>query len=337
MKNSSPQFSCPKKCLVVMPDFIGDVILLIPFLKNLKINMSKSSYLAVVLKKSIMNLLDGMNIVDDLLDKKELTSVSYEFLEAMKFDTIIVLDFSLKWSVSSYLAQVKQRVIPDLIRSGLKNSWLLQKFFTHVLSNTAINETTPQKDVYLSFLTQLGLQIFDEDIKINISADEKQQAKKLLVKTDKPLAFIHTSASFFSKRWSLENWEKVVEYLSDKFEIYWIGEKNKSENSYFRQYLINDIRGKTTLKQTVCLLSQADLLISTDSAPAHLGAMVDVKNIVVLYGPTNHNQWKPCSKTSRITQVYLDLPCRPCQMRCCPSLACIKKLSAEKVIKAIGA
>lgn len=323
----------PKKCLVIMPDFIGDTVILLSFLKNLKQNMAKSSTLTIIIKSAMVELFKDFDFVDEVFDKNKLKNQTLKFLSSNTFDTIIILDFSINWSLSAYIKRIPQRITPNLIRSGIKTNILLKRLFTHVLLNTPIDEMTSQKEVYLSFLTQLGMKIFDKDIKLSplLFMNSKKQIQPSML----PIATIHTSASFFSKKWSMEKWRKVVELLDGKFEIYWIGEKNEAENNCFENFKINDLRAQTSIKETLALLSQTKLLLSTDSAPAHLGALVEVEHIIIIYGPTNHCQWKPDSPHSKIDQVYLELPCRPCQLRFCPKLTCIRDISAQKVIDII--
>lgn len=312
-----------------MPDFIGDNVILLPFLENLKKNMDKNSELTILSPKNMVEFFDDFDFIDKIFEKSQHIKHPSKFLTSNNPDTIIVLDFSLVWSISAYLEQIPQRVIPDLLRSGVKNSKFLQKFFTHVIKNTSINSKISQKDVYLNYLKQLGMKITTT----TITYPEKKLSKNS-TKT-KPCVFIHTSASFFSKKWPIENWIKLLEFLENKFDIFHIGEKNKKENILSEKFKIKDLRGSLSIKNTLDLLTQADLLITTDSSPAHLGALVGTKNIIIIYGPTNHIQWKPESKKSNIIQIYSDLPCHPCQMRFCHNLKCIKQITPDKIINAI--
>ena len=323
------KFITPEKCLVIMPDFIGDNVILLSFLENLKKNMNKNSELIILSHQNMIEFFKDFDFIDKIFEKKEKTKHPAQFLISNKIDTIIVLDFSIVWSIAAYFARIKQRIIPSLLRSGLKNSKFLQKFFTHVIKNTSINAKISQKDVYLNYLKQLGMNIFNK----TCSYPEKKTT--LHIKKLKPSAFIHTSASFFSKKWPLENWEKVLEFLNDKFEITYIGEKNKKENILSDKFKLNDLRGSLSIKDTLNLLQNADLLLTTDSAPAHLGALAGTKNIIIIYGPTNHIQWKPDAEKSNIIQIYSELPCRPCQMRFCRSLECIRQISPERIINEI--
>ncbi len=323
------KFITPEKCLVIMPDFIGDNVILLSFLKNLKKNMTQNSELVILSPQNMIEFFKDFDFIDKIFEKKEKTKHPAQFLISNKIDTIIVLDFSLVWSIAAYISQIKQRVIPNLLRSGVKNSRFLQTFFTHIVKNTSINSKISQKEVYLNYLKQLGMSIF----KKTSSYPEKKHPQ--LIKKHKPSAFIHTSASFFSKKWPLENWEKVLEFMEDKFDITYIGEKNKKENILSEKFKLHDLRGALSIKDTLNLLKNADLLLTTDSSPAHLGALAGTKNIIIIYGPTNHIQWKPESEKSNIIQIYSDLPCRPCQMRFCSSLECIKQISPERIINEI--
>ena len=53
-----------------------------------------------------------------------------------------------------------------------------------------------------------------------------------------------------------------------------------------------DLCGRTELPDLALLISGADLFIGVDSVPMHMAAALKIPS-VVLFGPTNLNQWYP--------------------------------------------
>lgn len=326
------KFILPDKCLVVMPDYIGDCVLLTSFLRNLKYNLKENSQLHISATKPIAQMLSTIDYVDSIFVKENIKDIN-KFLKNQNYDTAIILDYSLKWQFNICTSSIKQKVVSDLKRLYENSHIIFNKFFTTVLENTPINDKTPQIDVYSGFLEQLGLNIFDKKIDLPITPEDKKYAKKLIKKNEKRKIFIHTGASILSKQWPKEYWEKVLKEIKDD-EIYMIGSEHPPK-SLLKSNIIN-LCCKTNLRQTIALLSHADILLTTDSAPAHLASVAQTPNILVLYGPTNYHQWKPHATNSNIVQIHANVPCNPCKMRTCQSLRCLKELTPQMVISELN-
>lgn len=322
------QFVLPRKTLIVFPDFIGDSIILTAFLRNFKYNLLQGAVVHVCANKVIAEMLDGNPYVDTIFVKNKIQNIP-EFLNRQNYDTAIILDFSLTWSFHIFKSNINQKVITDLRRANLRMHKFLKGFFTHVLSNTTMKDKTPQIEVYLSYLRQLGLEIFDKHLEVKVDFEDMNIAKKLIKNTSKRKVFIHLGASIYSKRWPLEYWQEVIEHLKTD-EIYIIGSQNPPE-VLMNKNIIN-LCSKTTIKQTIALLYNADILITTDSAPAHLAAVAKVPNIIVLYGPTNYYQWRPYAPHSNVFQLHANISCNPCSLRVCRGLKCQKELKPQMVL-----
>lgn len=343
----SQKFALPQKTLLIFPDFIGDSIILTAFLRNFHHNLTSDAVVHVCANKTIADMLDGSPYINTIFIKNKIRKIS-EFLNRQNYDTAMVLEFSPIWSFYIIKSNINQKVITDMRRANLKIHKFLNNFFTHVLLNTSINDKTPQLEVYLDYLCQLGLKIFDKHLEVKIGIEEINFAKNFFKKKDckkslsfsnlrffnrknpeKRKVFLHFGASIYSKKWPFEYWEEVIEYLKND-EIFIIGNQNPPE-SLLKKNVVN-LCSKTSLKQTIALLSNTDILITTDSAPAHLAAVAQVPNIIVLYGPTNYHQWRPYSPTSKVFQLHANMSCNPCNFRVCKDLKCLKELKPQMVI-----
>lgn len=328
---SQNKFVTPQKSLIVFPDFIGDSIILTAFLRNYRQNLPEGAIIHICANKPIADMLDGNPYVNVIFVKNKVRKIT-EFLNRQNYDTAIILDFSFTWSFHIFRSNIKQKIITDMRRSNLRIHRLLESFFTHVLSNTTIKDKTPQIDVYLDYLSQLGLKVVDRNLEINVDFDDMNVAKKLIKNTSNTKVFLHLGASIYSKKWPDEYWLEVIDSLK-KEEIYIIGAESPPE-ILLRENVIN-LCAKTSLKQTIAVLCYADVIITTDSAPAHLASVAGVPNIIVLYGPTNYHQWKPYAPNSNVIQLHANLPCNPCNFRTCKGLRCLKELTPQMVIDAL--
>lgn len=328
----STKFLPPRKTLIIFPDFIGDSVLLTAFLRNYRHNLPQNSVVHVCANQTIATMLEGNTGIDAIFAKDKITNIP-RFLQKRQYDTAIVLDFSLSWIFHILKSGIKQKVITDMRRANAHLHKFFGNLFTCVLQTTPIRDTKPQIDVYLDYLRQLGFKIFDRQLEIKIDFNDINSSKKFVKNTDKRKVFLHLGASIYSKQWDTSYWREVIDHLRDD-EIYIIG-SNQPPDELLAENAVN-LCGKTSLKQTISLLYNADILITTDSAPAHLAAVAKVPNIIVLYGPTNFNQWKPHAPNSNIIQLHANMPCNPCNLRMCPHLKCLKELKPQMVIDALN-
>jgi ADP-heptose:LPS heptosyltransferase len=328
---SNKKFILPQKALIVFPDFIGDSIILTAFLRNFCGNLPDGAIIHVCANKVIADMLDGNPYIDMIFVKNKIRRIS-DFLNRQNYDTAIILDFSLAWSFHILKSGINQKIITDMRRANLRIHKFLEGFFTHVLSNTTIKDKTPQLEVYLDYLRQLGLTVFDKHLEVKIGFEHMNSAKKLIKNNKKKKIFLHLGASIYSKKWPIEYWQEIIAYLK-KNEIYVIGTGNLPK--ILDEKSVINLCSKTSIKQTIALLHNADILITTDSAPAHLAAVAKVPNIIVLYGPTNYHQWRPYAPNSNVFQLHANVECNPCNLRVCKGLKCLKELKPEMVIETL--
>lgn len=92
------------------------------------------------------------------------------------------------------------------------------------------------------------------------------------------------------------------------------------------------IAGRTNLGQLAALIERSALLITNDSAPLHLGSMLETP-VLALFGPTDPEEYGPLSRGSRV--IRKNLSCSPCRRpKCLHSHECMRLLEADEVLKA---
>ena len=84
--------------------------------------------------------------------------------------------------------------------------------------------------------------------------------------------------------------------------------------SQMRNHAIK-LTGKTSLAESIAVLSLCDLVISNDTGPAYIAAALD-RPTVTIFGPTNYWSICPTSPTSLI--LNNPVPCAPCRYKKCP-------------------
>jgi heptosyltransferase-2 len=89
------------------------------------------------------------------------------------------------------------------------------------------------------------------------------------------------------------------------------------------------LTGETTVAQMVALISIADVLVTNDTGPAHIGAATGTPTLVI-FGPTNPLTTYPMSPAAELIREPPD--CAPCMLRDCPiDHRCMTAISVEAV------
>src|SRR5437879_2748792 len=118
-----------------------------------------------------------------------------------------------------------------------------------------------------------------------------------------------------SKRWHIPYWATLIDRLISKAgaAVVLTGAPSdlpqiEAVTQRIREQAIN-LAGKTSLTQLTALLQRADLLISGDSGPLHMGVACGTP-IIGIYGPTNPSLGGPVSPDATILRS--GIWCSPC-------------------------
>jgi lipopolysaccharide heptosyltransferase II len=177
-------------------------------------------------------------------------------------------------------------------------------------------------DYCLGLARAVGATITPEDRIPRLYVDEqtRQETEQLLleagIQAGKPLVVCHiNSNNGQSKRWPIPYWATLIDRLICQVgaTVVLSGAPNdlpqvESVMQKTRERAIN-LAGKTSLTQLIALLQRADLLISGDSGPLHMGVACDTP-IIGIYGPTNPALNGPVSPDATI--LHSDIWCSPC-------------------------
>ncbi len=155
---------------------------------------------------------------------------------------------------------------------------------------------------------------------------------------------INPGASYGSaKRWYPEEFAKVANELSDRYDIVIFGGPDEQDIALDIEKLLikkdvknyQNLAGKTTIPELMSRISNLDLFITGDSGPMHVAAAFEVPTVAI-FGPTKDDetsQWM--NKKSLIVKKNLD--CQPCMKRTCPlgHHDCMKLIKAVDVLDSV--
>ncbi len=173
--------------------------------------------------------------------------------------------------------------------------------------------------------------------RIYLTQEEKERvAPRVKDFTDgKPIIALHPYATHPAKQWPRENWLSLTGLLASAgMDWFVLGHNPEPLFADHRR----DLTNKTDLRETCALIDRADLLISSDSGPMHLGTGVGTP-VAALFGPTA-KVWGfyPSGPKDRVLEI--DMDCRPCSLHgarhCTRGHACMVGLEPEHVMRTIG-
>jgi len=147
------------------------------------------------------------------------------------------------------------------------------------------------------------------------------------------------------KTMSLDYWKNLLLELLNNFgqKIVIIGSKFEKKNidsilTHVNAGRILNYCGKTDLLETMCLISQSEMVLGVDGGMAHLAAFLK-KKLVVIFGPTNPHNVSPVGTDGFI--ISYPVECSPCYFsknyyRCPYGRKCLNDLDTNLIIDVIN-
>lgn len=155
----------------------------------------------------------------------------------------------------------------------------------------------------------------------------------------RPYAVLHPGAAFFTRRWSLENFSRLADWLAAEWNlapVILLGPREREIGDQARHTFhapTATIEG-LDVRQTIALISRARLFVGHDTGPTHLAAATG-RPVVDIFGSSNPVYWRPWAAPARV--VSNDFPCRPCRGDRCYTFdepRCILSVTIDQVKQA---
>lgn len=313
------------KSILIMPLYfaVGDLIIFSPLAKTMR-EYFKDAHITLMVISSAKDLaqmllksyIDEFIIIDkgEFLDKESI-SYSLKFLSTLKkreFELCInfVDDrYKKELRLISYTnAAFKVAVQNSLRYSDCKGFWRIKErddsYYTHLLPSTKA------KFEFLKWAEFLG-EILAKKISPKMRIDKallpkfESSLKEILGKVNlnerfsilknAPFAVLFVGASMDVRKWDLENFAAVGEYLAKKHDKHificsGFEDKERGESiknailASFDKKLVLNLCGATNLAQLGAILNRADLLVSNETSCVHYAAMLGKKLVVLCQG-----------------------------------------------------
>jgi ADP-heptose:LPS heptosyltransferase len=338
------------KIIVIHIGGIGDTIHDLAILKQLLLNRSESQ-IFYVCKKGNEVLVDLAGLGNRVI-KIPVSSKFDILLLCLKFSlwqsTIIVgCGMNLRKVIHflKFLFPKKTGAsLPDYPKEGLDKIRPKNSFFNVLVG--------PIQGAHRVFMNWETLRLLGIPGNLCLPLLDKQKVgsvalpHRLKFNLQKPYAVLHHGAASLdsSKRWKELKWAIIADKIIERFDlnILLIGGQQEIKSSKLITYnssnkdRVCDATGLFSLSQLARVISEAALVVGTDSGPGHIAGAVGTP-LVAVFGPTNFNQCAPVTKRGCI--VYNPVLCGPCYWsnnyyRCPNDYICMNKIGVESVIEA---
>jgi heptosyltransferase II len=341
VQQAQPPFAA-KRILVMRYRFIGDTILTVPFLRNLR-RAFPQARIDVLVGPQSGKVLEGCPYVDELIEfdttrfhkydsgsgkKKSFWGYALD-LRKRQYDTVFVLKRSLSSAFLALLTGAKKRIG----YSANGRDFLLTDTAPF---NTHIHEVESTLDV----LRCAKVPIYDNHLQAWVSAEEKQQILDLapeLANIKKPI-LLHAAAAHPDKVYPLPFWAQIARTLSQSYGFTPVFSGAPLDVDLYAELeklagvpCLN-LAGKLNLRQSMALYTQMQLAICVDSGPAHLSASVGTPTVAI-FGPTDPVRWRTFGD-EHVALYDEQLECRPCNYnKTCVDRPCLTQFDPAVVIE----
>jgi heptosyltransferase II len=333
-----------KRVVVRGTNWVGDSLMTIPALRALR-RVLPDAHITLVIRPGTRGIFSDADFIDEILvyDRKNAFSVVPQVREWKRrhFDLAVLFQNAFEAALIPFLAGVP-------LRLGYATE-SRQALLTRPLQLPDWRASRHEVFYYLYLITALEQMLFgrstvceaEPDASIQISETRKAQAAEMLrahgvSEEDAVVAICPGSINSRAKRWPAESYANLADRLiENKRRVLLIGSKDETDVSEdvtrrMRQQPIV-LTGKTTLDQITAVLDRADLIVTNDTGPAHIGAALG-RPTIVIFGPTNPLTTRPFAPEA----VVLRNPpeCAPCMLRDCPiDHRCMTAITVDEVFE----
>lgn len=326
---------------VRIPNHLGDAVMAIPAVMELKKIIPENCGLFVITPAYMTGLFESMPIVDKVvpLAKTHAMWSKEEVIEVkqLRAGAIVLFNHSPRDAFSARFAG-----IPEIYGAASRGRSLLLtralKFPRREPGNPAHSHQTMR---YLALTSALGAPQWNGELP-QITPREPlsdiSPAIRDLCRHPQLLLLCAGAAYGAAKRWPENNFNAVARYwirhggivavLGSKGE-YEIGRNvcsNLPENKIF------NLCGQTGMRELIYLFKSAAYTVANDSGLMHLGAILDTHGVVP-FGPTDFTDTGPITQKWKILSDRVH--CAPCLKHSCPKgeKICMIPLTAARVIR----
>lgn len=338
-----------RRLLVVIPNWVGDVVLATPVLAALRARYAHAR-ITYLMRRYVAEIVDGGGWHDAAVHWPEGRGLTREVrtlrlagrLNRERFEVALLLTNSFRSALVAWQARIPRRV--GYARDG--RGWLLTDRLRPVRRDGDF-VPSPVLPYYIALAERIGCPVGDRHLRLGITPAQERAGQELLqhygLDDGRPYALVNPGAAFgAAKCWLPERFAEVCDRLAEQHGLRAVLVGAPGEAALMRTIagqahtpVICCDQPGTTLGTLKVLARGAALLVCNDTGPRHYGSAFDVPTVTI-FGPT-HQEW---TDTDYAGEIKLQVPveCGPCQLRVCPlDLRCMTGLTTDMVMHAVAA
>jgi heptosyltransferase-2 len=323
-----------KKILVRATNWIGDSVMSLPALEQLKTAFPKS-HVCVLLRPWVRFVYEGHPAVDEILiyEKKNGIDRICGLVRVIKrlrkegFDVAILFQNAFEAGVIGFFSGAKLRV-------GLDTD-MRRMFLTHPVKRKKQHHIRD----YLDIVSALGVKTEEKAPRLYLKEKYLLEADNLLkemgINGKRPLVGFSPGAAYGSaKMWPAEYFARIAKRVIKEWNANVLLFGSKKETSICQKIQkevkdVIDLSGKLDLGHAMGIIKRCALFLSNDSGLMHVASALGVPTIGI-FGSTDPALTGP--KGDHSCFVKSDISCSPCFKRECPkNLECLYSISPDQV------
>ncbi len=333
--------ACKKKrTLIIKIGAIGDVILAIPSIREIRNNFP-DAFISVLVGVESRHVLKRCPYIDELIfyDRygndaglRGLLKVS-GVVKRKAFDVSLDFQNSRASHIIAWLGAVKKRY-------GYSNNKF--GFFLNNRLKPLIIGVGPVEEQF-RVLKKAGINTIGISKRMELWPCKEDFSyvddflRKEWLRENQLLVGINIGGSWNTKRWPLENFARLSDMLAAK-DIRVVVTGSKEETDIVREFkgltrakIVNAV-GKTTLTQLAALIKKCRVFVTSDSAPMHISSAMNT-DFIALFGPTDSRRHFEPTEKGVVLQKKVD--CGPCYKPRCKKIVCMEKITVDEVFKLV--
>jgi heptosyltransferase-2 len=335
-----------KKILVMRYRFIGDTVLTVPFLRNLR-EAFPAARIDLMIEPFSGRVIEGCPYVDRVVPFEFKTIHTYsaatersklagyihywKLIKKERYDAAFVLKRSLSSALLVRAAGVPRRIgFATEGRGMLLTDRVLYRHDQHEVEN------------FLDCLRVIDAPIRSRALELWPTPENDAKVKARFAqagwKADDLKIIVHPAASLLAKQWPLARFAAVMQVLRDRYKTRFIYTGAKGDAALYREIERQgpfnglDLCGITDLRENISVYRAANLFFGVDSGPMHMAAATGLP-VVALFGPTDERKWGPWGQGH--TVITERLSCYPCKPHKCADNECMKRITVEEALEAV--
>lgn len=298
----------PDSLCILRLSAIGDVTHVVPIIRTLQ-KQWPSTKLTWIIGKAEAKLVDDIDGVEFIVFNKSEGRRAYsrlrKTLSGRRFNVLLHMQAAFRASIASLLVRADVKIGFDKPRERDFQQWFTD---ASILGEPRVHVI----ETFFQFLRPLGISKKNLTWDIPVSEDDRAFAQNTF--DNKKTLVINPCTSVRAnnwRNWGVERYAEVIDYAADIYNLNTVltGGPATEEREFgesitaLAKHSVNNMIGRSSLKQLQALLGAAHVVIAPDTGPAHMAASTGVP-VIGLYASSNPQRTGPYSSLKWTVDKY---------------------------------